>query len=94
MTEQRVDLITVDPDIVGGQARVRATRIPVSVILDCLAAGMTEDEIVAQYPSLTIDRIRAAALLGAYDLDGFSRCVVVVEPNRVRVRRPEDSEPR
>ena len=50
MIEQQVDLITVDPDIVGGQAHVRGTRIPVSVILDCLAAGMSEDEIVRAIP--------------------------------------------
>ena len=61
MIEQQVDLITVDPDIVGGQAHVRGTRIPVSVILDCLAAGMSEDAIVAQYPSLSAEGIRAAA---------------------------------
>ena len=61
----RQGLITVDPDIVGGQAHVRGTRIPVSVILDCLASGMSEDAIVSQYPSLTTDGLRAAAAYGA-----------------------------
>ena len=65
MTEQQADLIAVDPDIVGGQAHVRGTRIPVSVVLDCLAAGLPEGEIVKQYPSLTRDGIRAAAAYGA-----------------------------
>ncbi len=65
MTEQQADLIAVDPDIVGGQARVRGTRIPVSVVLDCLAAGLTEAEIIEQYPTLTVDGIRAAAAWGA-----------------------------
>jgi uncharacterized protein (DUF433 family) len=55
----------VDPDIVGGQAHVRGTRIPVSVVLDCLAAGMSEDAIVSRYPSLTPEAIRAAAAYGA-----------------------------
>ena len=65
MTEQQADLIAVDPDIVGGQAHVRGTRVPVSVVLDCLAAGRTEAEIVEQYPTLTVDGIRAAAAWGA-----------------------------
>ncbi len=65
MTDGHADLIAVDPDIVGGQARVRGTRVPVSVILDCLAAGMSEDAIVSQYPSLTTEAVRAAAAYGA-----------------------------
>lgn len=65
MTEQQADLIAVDPDSVGGQAHVRGTRIPVSVILDCLAAGLSEDDIIEQYPSLTQEGIRAAAAYGA-----------------------------
>lgn len=65
MTEQQADLIAVAPDIVGGQAHVRGTRVTVSVVLDCLAAGLTEAEIVEQYPSLTSEGIRAAAAYGA-----------------------------
>jgi uncharacterized protein (DUF433 family) len=65
MAEQQADRIAVDPDIVGGQAHVHGTRIPVSVALDCLAAGLSEDEIIEQYPSLTRDGIRAAAAYGA-----------------------------
>lgn len=53
------------PDIVGGQAHIRGTRIPVSVILDCLVAGLSEGEILDQYPSLTAEGIRAAAGYGA-----------------------------
>lgn len=65
MTEQQADLIGVDPDIVGGQAHIRGTRIPVSVVLDCLAAGLSEDEIIEQYPSLSRAGIRASAAYGA-----------------------------
>lgn len=61
MTQQQADLIAVDPDIVGGQAHIRGTRIPVSVVLDCLAAGLSEHEIIEQYPSLSREGIRAAA---------------------------------
>jgi len=65
MTEQQADLITVDPDIVGGQAHIRGTRIPASVVLDCLAAGLSEADIIEQYPSLSRESIRAAAGYGA-----------------------------
>lgn len=65
MTAQQADLIVTDPDVVHGQARVRGTRIPVSVVLDCLAAGLGEDEILRQYPTLTSEGVRAAAAYGA-----------------------------
>jgi uncharacterized protein (DUF433 family) len=39
--------------------------VPVSVILDCLAAGMTAHEITAEYPSVTPAGVRAAAAYGA-----------------------------
>lgn len=44
---------------------MRGTRILVSIILDALADGMTEDEILAEYPTLTVEGIRAAAAYGA-----------------------------
>lgn len=65
MTDQQTRLIVADPDVIGGQARVRGTRIPVSLVLDCLAAGLSEAEIMAQYPTLTVEGVRAAAAYGA-----------------------------
>jgi uncharacterized protein (DUF433 family) len=59
------ELITADPRIMHGQACVRGTRIPVSVILGCLAEGLDESAIVEQYPSLTREAVRAAAGYGA-----------------------------
>jgi uncharacterized protein (DUF433 family) len=58
-------LITTDPLVCHGQATIRGTRIPVSVILDCLAAGMATAEIRAQYPTLTDEGVLAAAAYGA-----------------------------
>lgn len=54
------DRIVSDPTILGGQACIKGTRIPVSVVLDNLAAGLSEDQIVASYPSLTRDDVRAS----------------------------------
>jgi uncharacterized protein (DUF433 family) len=65
MTREQLDLIVTDPKVLHGQARIAGTRVPVSVVLDCLAAGMPEAEIVAEYPSLTVEGIRAAAAYGA-----------------------------
>ena len=55
-----LDRIIVDPGICHGQACIKGTRIPVSVILDCLAEGMTEKEILKEYPALTAQDIKAA----------------------------------
>ncbi|HVW32188.1 MAG TPA: DUF433 domain-containing protein [Acidimicrobiia bacterium] len=65
MTREQLDLIVTDPAVLHGQARIAGTRVPVSVVLDCLAAGMTEAQILAEYPSLTLEGIRAAAAYGA-----------------------------
>jgi uncharacterized protein (DUF433 family) len=43
-------LISADPQVMHGQAVIAGTRMPVSVILDCLAAGMAAEEITAEYP--------------------------------------------
>lgn len=60
-----LELISVDPNICHGQACVKGTRIMVSVVLDCLAAGMAEQEILEEYPTLTVEGIRAAAAYGS-----------------------------
>ena len=49
-----------DPKIMEGKPVIAGTRITVEHILRCLAAGETETGIVADYPSLTIEDIRAA----------------------------------
>ena len=54
------DHITIDPEICHGQACFRGTRIPVSVVLDNLAAGFGQVEILEDYPSLGAQSIQAA----------------------------------
>jgi uncharacterized protein (DUF433 family) len=65
MTGAQRELIVRDPRICHGQAVVKGTRIMVSVILDALAAGLSEEEILREYPTLNSDGIRAAAAYGA-----------------------------
>lgn len=60
-----MELISTDPRVMHGQAVLTGTRVPVSVLLDCLAAGMTAGEIVAEYPVVTEAGVRAAAAYGA-----------------------------
>ena len=49
------DRIVSNPAVMGGQVCIKGTRIPVSVVLDNLAAGLAEAEITASYPSLVGD---------------------------------------
>ena len=51
--------ISVDPNICHGQACITGTRVMVTVILDNLAAGLTVDEIVQSYPSVSADAVKA-----------------------------------
>lgn len=57
--------ISVNPFVCHGQARITGTRIPVSVVLDCLADGMAIGEILDQYSSVSAEDVRAAAAYGA-----------------------------
>ena len=54
-----VPLITVDPQRRGGRACVRDLRISVGDVLSWLAQGLTAEKIVAEYPELTPEDIRA-----------------------------------
>jgi len=65
MTGELRPLIVRDPAVFHGQAVVACTRIMASIVLDCLAAGMTEPEIVVEHPTLTSEGVRAAANYGA-----------------------------
>jgi len=60
-----LELISVDPLICHGKACVKGTRVMVSVILDNLAAGSGEEEILRSYPSLTRLDIQAALAYAA-----------------------------
>ncbi|MCK4403788.1 MAG: DUF433 domain-containing protein [candidate division Zixibacteria bacterium] len=57
--------ISIDPNVCFGKPCIRGTRIWVSLLLDFLASGMTTEEILAEYPQLTIEDIHAAIAYGA-----------------------------
>lgn len=54
------DRIVVDPAIRGGKPCVKGTRITVYDILEYLAGGMSEDDVLRDFPSLAREDIRAA----------------------------------
>ena len=53
------DVITIEPGKRGGKPCIRGLRITVYEVLDYLASGMTPEQIVADFPYLTADDIRA-----------------------------------
>ena len=57
--------IVVDPAICFGKPTVKGHRIWVSLILDLLAAGSSVGEVIAEYPQLTEDDVRACIAYGA-----------------------------
>lgn len=57
--------ITTNPAICHGKPCITGTRIMVSVILDNLAEGLNPDDIVTDYPPLTLIDIRAAIAYAA-----------------------------
>lgn len=59
------DRITIDPAKRGGKPCVRGLRITVYDVLEYLASGMSEDEILSDFPDLTREDIRACLAFAA-----------------------------
>ncbi|MBT9139892.1 MAG: hypothetical protein DDT30_00464 [Dehalococcoidia bacterium] len=57
--------ISIDPNVCHGKPCIKGTRIWVSLIVDNLAAGSTEEEILEAYPSLSREDIRVALAFAA-----------------------------
>lgn len=57
--------ITVTPGVRSGKPCIRGTRITVTDILEYLAGGMTEAQILADFPDLLPEHIRAALAFAA-----------------------------
>ena len=65
MTPELFDRITVDPGKRSGKPCIRGLRITVSDVLEYLASGMTGAEILADFPELTSEDIRACLVFAA-----------------------------
>jgi len=57
--EKELKRIVSDPKVMGGKPVIRGTRIPVDLIIRLLAKGMTEEEILEDYPRLKKEDIKA-----------------------------------
>jgi uncharacterized protein (DUF433 family) len=60
------DHIHADPEILGGKPVVRGTRLAVELILELLAAGVPEQQILADYPGLTREDVLACIAYASY----------------------------
>ena len=59
------EIITIEPDKMGGKPCIRGLRITVYDVLDYLASGMSVAEILADFPDLTHDDLRACFAFAA-----------------------------
>ena len=59
------DRISINPAVRGGKPCVKGTRITVYDVLEYLAGGMSEDEILSDFPDLTREDIRASLAFAA-----------------------------
>lgn len=59
------EIITIEPGKRSGKPCIRGMRIAVSDVLEYLAGGMSFEEVLSDFPELTIDDIRACLLFAA-----------------------------
>jgi len=64
-----LERISVDHRIMGGVPCVRGTRIPVATVVGLIAHGYAPDDVVRDYPQLTVEDVRACLLYAARAVD-------------------------
>jgi uncharacterized protein (DUF433 family) len=67
--EEPIDRISIDQEVLSGKPVIKGTRIPVYLIIQLLANGMTEKEILKQYPTLKKQDIKAALVYASKSLE-------------------------
>jgi len=63
---QQLDRITFDPTVMGGKPCIRGLRVTVGTIVGLIASGVTQEEILADYPYLEAEDIPAALSYAAW----------------------------
>ena len=71
-----MDRIIIDPEVLSGKPVIKGTRIPVYLIIELLANGMTEKEILLQYPTLKKEDIKAALVYASKCLENEETIVI------------------
>jgi uncharacterized protein (DUF433 family) len=74
--EEPMDRIMIDPEVLSGKPVIKGTRIPVYLIIELLANGMTEKEILRQYPTLKKEDIKAALVYASKCLENEETIVI------------------
>ncbi|MCY3413251.1 MAG: DUF433 domain-containing protein [Candidatus Heimdallarchaeota archaeon] len=64
------DKITIDPDICGGKPTITGTRIMIYIILEYIEEGYSFDEIIDNYPSITVEDIKAVLRFARNRVEG------------------------
>ena len=64
-TDERLERIVNDPAVCFGKPTVHGTRVWVGLVLGLLADGTTVEDVLTEYPSLTVDDVRACLAYGA-----------------------------
>lgn len=65
MEQDLMKRITLNPDVCFGKPTIRNMRYSVELILDLLAAGMTTEELIEDYPALEANDIKACLLFAS-----------------------------
>lgn len=60
MTDELAGRIIIDEQILGGKPIIKGTRIPLYLILELLASGMNEQQVMSEYPNLKHEDIKAS----------------------------------
>lgn len=63
---QQFRRITFSTEVMGGQACIRGMRIPVSLVVNLVANGMTTDQIIEEYPDLEADDVKEALFYASW----------------------------
>lgn len=63
--EAIINRITIDPEICHGKPCIRGMRYPVEMILELLSSGMTNEEIIDDFPSLESEDIKACLVFAS-----------------------------
>ena len=61
-----MERIVVDPEVLAGKPVVRGTRLAVELILELMAAGQSENDLLTNYPGLTREDILACLSYASY----------------------------
>jgi len=77
---QLLERITCDSKVMTGKPVIKGTRLTVETILNLKAHGATEEEVLAEYPGLTVEDIRACYLFAGKSLESTQFMPLTLEP--------------